>query len=213
LGQIKTKKRFSKEVDERITEHLMMLYWTGKITLEDEILKQFYATASEDLRYMALDFVGRTFRKNEGEIPSAIIERVQRLWENRLAVIKNSHVVASKELNGFGWWFTSGIFPEKWSMENLLEALKLAEKMYPDTQVIESLESFVPTMPEQVIEAISLLVDGDKEGWRVLHSKETIRKIIEEINKTHNQQAKEKAKELANKLITKGFVDDYKDLV
>ena len=213
LGKIKTQKRFSTDVDEQLVEHLMILYWTGKITLEDEILKQFYTIAPEDLKYAALDFIGRTFHGTTEKIPLEILERLQKLWENRLAVVKSSHIMSSKELNGFGWWFTANIFPEKWAMEQLIEALKLSEKLYPDVEVVEKLATLASTMPEQVIDAIILIVDGDKEGWRVMSSKETIRKVVEEIKKTNNQQAIGKIGELVSKLILKGYTEDYKNLL
>lgn len=213
LGKIKTRKHFSTDADDQLVEHLMMLYWTGKITLADEVLKKFYAVAPEELRYAAIDFIGRTFHRAENKPKKEVIERLQKLWENRLAAVKASHIATSKELNGFGWWFTSEIFPDAWAMKQLIEALKLSEKLYPDREVVEKLLNFIPTKPEQVAEAVILLVDGDKEGWRVLSSKETIREIIEKIKHTSNHQAKEKARVLINKLIAKGYVDDYKDLL
>lgn len=214
LGNIKHNRKYSTDVDHQFEQHLMTLYWSGKIKLEDKLLTQFYSVASEDLCYSALDFVGRTFHNaKEPPIPTEFIPRLQTLWENRLKAVKKSGVTTSKELNAFGWWFDSGIFPEEWAILNLIEALKLAEKIYPDTEVVEKLVTYVPKMPEQVIEAIDLMVESDTEGWRMLSSKETIHQIIEAIKQTNHQIAIEKAKELVNRLIAKGYVQEYKDLV
>src|SRR5258708_1527416 len=74
LGKIKTKKRYSTDVDHRFIEHLMTLYWSGRIKMEDEVLKQFYTVASEDQCYIALDFVGRVFdNAKEPPVPPEFI--------------------------------------------------------------------------------------------------------------------------------------------
>ena len=214
LGNIKHNRKYSTDVDHQFEQHLMTLYWSGKIKLEDDLLTQFYTVASDDLRYSALDFVGRTFHNaKEPPVPAEFIPRLQALWENRLEAVKKSGVTSSKELSAFGWWFDSGIFPEEWAILNLIEALKLAEKIYPDTEIIERLVAYVPKRPEQVVETINLMVESDTEGWRVLSSKEVIRQIIEAIKQTNNRIAIEKAGELVNKLIAKGYADDFKDLL
>ncbi len=214
LGKIKTKKRYSTDVDQRFIEHLMTLYWSGKITLGDEVLKRFYNVAPEDLCYKALDYVGRIFdHSKEESIPPEFVPRLQALWEFRLAAVKASHVRSSKELNAFGWWFVSGIFPEEWAITQLIEALKLASKIYPDIEVAEKLIAYIPKTPEGVVEAVDLMIENDTDGWGVIHSKETIRQIIEAIKQTHNDSAIRKASELVNKLVAKGFIDEYKDLI
>src|SRR4029077_19785103 len=63
----------------QLAEHLMQLYWSGRIPLSGAgLLDLFYSKASVDLRAYALEFVGRALSNTEGPVDAAIIDRMKR---------------------------------------------------------------------------------------------------------------------------------------
>ena len=73
----------------RLTEHLMQLYWRGKLALDEDegLLQRFYANAGDTLRGYAIEFIGRSLLNTDGEISTEIVARLQALWEYRLAAV------------------------------------------------------------------------------------------------------------------------------
>jgi hypothetical protein len=157
--------------EESLAMHLMSLYQRGRIALDDpeSLLARFYAKATDPLCGYALEVVGRGLGEWPAEIPTEILERLQALWTQRLAVARASTSPTSHaiELAAFGWWFASTKFDDVWAMTQLTETLTLVGKVQLDQLVIQYLATLAPSMSFQTVECVRLLCEGDKEGWRI----------------------------------------------
>jgi hypothetical protein len=53
-------------------------------------------------------------------------------------------------------------------LDNFFETLRLTNKIDADHKIIEHLEAFTEIYPKEVIECITLMLEGEKEGWGLL---------------------------------------------
>ncbi|HEY9795044.1 MAG TPA: hypothetical protein V6D30_05325, partial [Leptolyngbyaceae cyanobacterium] len=76
-----TEKQQLAKPDERLAQHLMTLYWRGKLNLDnlEGLLTRFYAKAPDALRGYALEFVGRSLRNTKEAIEPQILNQLQLL--------------------------------------------------------------------------------------------------------------------------------------
>ena len=171
------KTRLGLESDKRLAEHLMVLYWRGKIGLHDELLEKFWEKADDDLCGYAIEFIGVSLKRATGGIRRDILERLKQLWESRLETVRSSGETDGKlkQIIAFGWWFVSGKFDDEWALEQLREALNVAKWVEPDYRVIERLVDFTQSMPKLVIECLAAIVREDRKGWIVITEKDNIR--------------------------------------
>ncbi len=214
LGKVDKKRRRFTDKDERLIEHIFILYWRGKIELSDDLLVSFWNSANPELRGYALNFVGRSLQSDKEPNPPDILERLKKLWESRVAAAENSSdkTIFNEEMAAFGWWFSSAKFDEGWSAQQYLKALKMSSKIRSDHFVAERLKELVKTFPEETIKILSPLALSDEPGWMVFGNREEIASILTTALKSGNSVAVKEATELINRLVSKGY-KDFTDLL
>lgn len=199
-----------------LAEHLMVFYWQGKLPLDDAtgLLTRFHEKATDALRGEALEFVGRSLGRPDEALPEEISVRLKKLWEKRLATITASGIPADHtgELAAFGWWFVSRKFDDAWTMSQLLGVLSLVQKAEPDHLVVERLVALAATMPLEAVQCLTMMVQGDNEGWNVGGWRDDSRKILATAIGSGNSSAAQAAIDLVNRLAARGM-PDYKDLL
>lgn len=202
--------------DRRLAEHLMTLYWRGKLSLDepDGLLMRFYAKASDSLCSHALAFVGRSLHRTEEEVASQILDGLKVLWERRLNVARTvtpptSHTA---ELAAFGSWFVSAKFDDAWAIVQLEEALKLAVSVEPDHLVVERLATLAAVMPAHAVECLSLIIEADKEGWHIHGWREHMRTILSSVLQSTDNTARQAAVDLVHRLGARGHLG-FRNLV
>ena len=77
--------------EQRLVDHLLMMYLRGRLTLEDDqsLLSKFYSKATPRLRARAITFVGHVVHDSQQTLEEPILHRIRILWETRLAACKN----------------------------------------------------------------------------------------------------------------------------
>lgn len=214
LGEVTGGRRRLADADEQLVEHLMIFYWRGKLD-EDEpngLLRQLWSRASDKLRGHALSFVGRALHETKDAIPVKVLQRLKKLWENRLAAAKEAPAPDSHkhELAAFGWWFVSGKFDDQWAMTHLAEGLKIAGKADPDHLVVERLAALVQRFPEEAVQCLEAVVRGDREGWSVYGWRDHGRMIL--AIALQDSKAKTAAEDLIHYLGSRGY-SEFRDLL
>jgi hypothetical protein len=210
IGANLPEQELSANRDERLAEHLMVLYWWGELSLEEHqgLIIRFYEKVSPELSAHGMEFLGRCLRDNK-ELPEDAIERLKQLWVWRLTQIttsgKSKHY--TKELSEFGGWFASGHLDLEWSMSQLTEVLKRTGKTEPDHLVIERLAVVSHQIPGQAVECLRLLIEGDKEGWLLLGQQDNVRKILSTALISADHHVREVATEFINWLAARGVRD------
>ncbi len=202
--------------DLRLAQHLMTEYWRGNLAEDDPdgLLAHFYAKADPKLCYWALDFVGTSLRNTQGAIPAEILQRLQKLWATRLEVVRAAgpSFPQKEELTAFGWWFASKKFPDGWSIDQVLEVLRIAGSIEPDHLVVERLAELSALMTAKAVECLALIVEGDKDGWAVLSWREHARNLLGGAIHSADQTARMRAINLVHYLGARGY-SEFRDLI
>lgn len=210
LGVAKEEKRLIGDPVKRLAEHLMILYWSGSIDINDPILQKFWSNASKQLKAYALSFVGRNLDK----IPDQFLERLKTLWESRLATAKEATAYEdyADELAEFGWWFVSGKFDNEWALEQLIEALEISKKIENAYSVTEQLNALVDVYPTLVIQCVEKMAKGDQEDRGIYLSLEHIKEILAKCLQNPDLGVRRKAEALVHYLGSCGFLQ-FRDLI
>ncbi len=196
--------------DERLTQHLMVFYWRGKLALDDELIVEFWNTADAKSRQFALDFIGRSLLSDNSVLPVEAQTQLKALWDQRLTVAETAadKVEYAGEMSAFGWWFASGDFDDLWSCEQYLRALEIGEpRTNADHYIAKRLVELVKTFPVAVIKILGKLTLGDRHTWLVFGNKDAVNSIISTALESPEEEAKTEAKELISRLMANGHVE------
>jgi hypothetical protein len=173
-----------------------------------------YAKAHPKLRYWALEFVGTSLRETQGAVPSEVLERLQKLWATRLQAVRAAGPSSpqKEEITAFGWWFASKKFPDSWSLDQVLEVLRLAGSIEPDHSVVERLAELSASEPAKAVECLELIIEGDKNGWAVLSWLDHARNLLAQAINSGDQSARTRAVDLVHHLGARGY-PQFHDLI
>ncbi len=202
--------------DLRLAEHLMLQYGRGKLPLVDPegLIPKFYKKASDSLCAHAMVYIGRGLKNETKTFSSEVLDRLKRLWEWRLSVIKADEDPQShaNELISFGWWFASGIFDDSWALEQLTDAFNIARRTNSNHFLIERLAAVAPRMPSEVVRCLFFMIEYDEEDFVAQTWAEQVRKIIESVINSNDKQARESAIDLVHRLGRRGHFR-FRDLL
>lgn len=211
IGLAIADRRHHGDPDEHLAEHLMVFYWRGKLGLDEQggLLQRFYEKASDTLRAHVLEFIGRSLRNTEGAVDAGVLERLRSLWVMRLGIARCSPSpgMHAAELAAFGWWCISGKFEDSWAVEQLSVALSLTRKIDADWLVLERLATLAEAMPKEAVRCVSLMIDGDLQGWEIHGWRDQLRAILSTVIQSADTIAKQSAVEVINRLGAKGFLE------
>jgi len=197
--------------NESLTDHLMILYWSGRLNLDDATMKEFYDRASEELRAHALEFIGRAL-KNANGVPFDQIQRLKSLWEKRLATNTEQRKNKSpKELAQFAVWFWSEKFDDEWALTQLIASIKASEDIEPEFFVLDRLARTSANMPLQSLIALDLLIRAAHKKPHYFYPLDKTRAIIENGIRSADPATQTKAREVANLLLSLRYFE-FRDL-
>ena len=195
--------------DECLSQHLMTLYWQGKLDLDEpgSLLARFFELACDELRGYALEFVGRSLCNTQDAIDPQILNRLQVLWDQRLEAARSSTEPSSyaTELAAFSWWFSSTKFDDSWAIAQLKQVLELVGKVDPDFLVVERLAALADAMPEPAVECLELILKKDNKGWGIYGWRDEAKTILVTAIKGSNDTARQTAEALIHHLGERGY--------
>jgi hypothetical protein len=208
VGETLSKWRYlGADPKERLAEHLLTLYWHGKLDIGNPILARFYEQAPAALRRHSLSFIGRSLLSTEEEIPATVLERLKRLWEWRLDTTTSAASSNTEELTSFGWWFASGRFGSDWELKQLSSVLQSAGHTEADHQVINRLKDLAPQSPELTVDCLALMFASKNASLIFLAWREQAHEILDTAIRSRNPKAHEKAVILINRLTALGHTE------
>jgi hypothetical protein len=198
-----------------LVQHLSLHYWYGQIDLSNgSIMKKMLDTAHTKHLSEVINFIGfRLYKADENklEVTAKELKRLSDLWEY---VVKLAKKDSSKKeaLEEFGTWFASGKFNDDWSLDQLLEALRIAGSVNLDFAVLERLEKLVATRPAKAVSIIDAMVDGaTRDRWAIGTWRDNAVSILKAAYNSDNTTTKQAAMTLANKLVNKGY-EEYRSV-
>ncbi|MDY7107911.1 MAG: hypothetical protein SYC29_04665 [Planctomycetota bacterium] len=193
---------------DHLGEHLMVLYGRGDVDLEsdDKIIQRLLTKTIEPVRTHAIEFVGRSLRQQQDKVPPAAIERFKKLWEWHWKAIGKQDAEKDPTAATFGYWFSSGAFDAKWSLQNLEAFVEVVRKPEPDDRIVEQLVKFADADPALAVSILGRLVEGDDEGWRVIGWRKNAREVLE-TGMNAGGAAAAQAEDIINQLGRRGMLE------
>jgi hypothetical protein len=107
-------------------------------------------------------------------------------------------------------WFVSGAFDDEWAIDELVEILPIGGKVDAHDRVIAKLSALPKTMALKAVTAACLVVEGDRDGWLVLTSKDAISTII--TNARNSTDARAAAGAFVGVLSARGY-PEFRELL
>lgn len=200
--------------DERLACHLMSFYWRGRYPLEEDqgLIHQFFSIASDRIRAEAIEFIGRSLAKIQGPIDSTVLDRIEHLLARRFQYTSLDPDANQAELKAFGWCFGSGKFDRGLAITRLRDVLRLTRRINPDFLVLESLPQYVPDFPNEVLECISLLIEGQRSHVEVVSWEEDLRRVLSQTQGHQLLIVRRATNRIIEQLGRLGYVE-YRDLL
>ena len=187
--------------DQALGNHLVSLYWSGEIGLEDGLLADLLAVADEELRHSLLETVGRGLVPDGLLLEEPVLERLLALWDSRVAAARTN---PSGELSAFGWWFCSSQIPLDVRLQGLRDALDLSGHAEPAHQVVECLAALSFEHPRDAAELLGDMAVSENEGWRFTLWDESAAQIIKTAVASGEPEAVRLANEAASRAAARG---------
>ncbi len=187
--------------DQALGNHLVSLYWSGEIGLEDGLLADLLAVADEELRHALLEAVGRGLAPEGPPLEEPVLERLLALWDSRVAAARTN---PSGELSAFGWWFCSSKIPLDVRLQGLRDALDLSGHAEPAHQVVECLAALSSEHPRDAAELLGAMAVSEDEGWRFTLWDESAAQIIKTAVASGDPEAVRLANEAASRAAARG---------
>ena len=189
--------------DHALANHLMNLYWSGELTLDKGLLAEFFNTADDETRRLALESVGRGLAQDGPPLEPAVLNRLVALWDRR---VQAAQTRSSMELSAYGWWFCSTRLPAERRFDGLRNALTLAGAAEPAHMVIEQLATLATDHPRPAAELLAAMVDHETDGWRFSLWDESAATIIRTGLASPDQDARRAAQEAASRAAARGHL-------
>jgi hypothetical protein len=214
INVVSDRRKYLGDPAEHLADHLMSFFWRGKIDInvQNNLIDYLYEKASVKIRRHSFAFIGRSLCGPKKPIPPTIIGKLKTLWERRLAIVRSGPPETTEELIDFGWWFASGSFEDSWSIPQLKETLRLAGQAEPDHMVMERLTKVAGKLPLDAVECLGMIVEGDKEGWRIHGWIDEARNLLITALKSSDDRAKQAATDLIHRMGARGHLQ-FRDLL
>jgi hypothetical protein len=212
IGTATPERQNRSRANERLTEHLLILYWRGVLKLgeSDLLLERFFAKAPAYNQQAFMRQIGWRLRYGKFEVDTDLLERLQKLWEWRISEVRNALPTDSQssDLKWFRWWFASRKFNSNWAIAQLMEVLRLAKQIDFDKDVLHHLVTLASSMPLATVECLGLMADsiqGDK--WFLSSDQDYSRAILSTALQSGDEETRKAAKELINRLLARNYAD------
>ena len=204
--------------DEGLVHHLCAYYWWGMIPLPNQevhdgtLLAHFYQKAPSTLREYLLDYIGRSMRTTQGEVPEDIKERFRQLIEWRLeslSVLTQTQPDEVSELHGYFHWFDANKLAAEWSLKTLMRVLELTSKpdRGDDFLILRPLADYTDQFPEMAIECLHRLEFTESRTPRWWGYEKELKKILRKGFSSTSQKAQEQAAEVQDSLLRAGWLE------
>ena len=166
--------------DARLGHHLISRYWSGEITFDsgDQFIDHFYQRVSTAVHEQMTQYIGWNLLKPELDTDQAVLLRLTRLWDERLAAASPS--ADRGELVRFGEWFASGRFDDDWSLRQLARVITLTSDVKPDILVLRRLAEIAPARTQLCLDIVNDWVKRlPDDAWLLSAREEYLRRILQ----------------------------------
>jgi tetratricopeptide (TPR) repeat protein len=200
----------SETPEERLAEHVMVLYWRGRADLAaGGLLDSFYRHAPDALRGHAMEFLGRSLRETPA-VDGTVLRRLRSLWDSRLG--SGDSTGSAKELGAFGWWFSAEVLAEDWRLAQAEAVLKQGIRLEPNFAVFATIASLAPERPGPTARVLRMMLAQEKDDWGIDAHRDEIKSALARILAGTDDEARQLAVDTAHWLGSLGY-RDFRPLV
>lgn len=187
-----------------LAEHLAFFVVRGVLSIDHELVRNFFVHGGSDLHGYVHGFLGHEFSREEPL--SEVMERGMALWEARLKVMRSDPAANIAELKSFGAWFEVGGADPAWRLRQLLEVLRLTGGRIDNRwRVLETLEALADSFRSEALTAVRLLSKPTDETWEILTGRDNIKGILT-IGLSH-EGTRGEAESLVHELGARGYTE------
>jgi len=200
-------------IDQKLARHLVAFVLRGRLNPTDDggLFATFWSKAGSALRAGAVDSVARAFRADKGSIPPEVVARAVALWDH-IKGLASAENAEPSELAGFGSWFSSGRFEDKWALRELELVLNRSKKVEDIHHVVERLASLSAAHQEATLRCLALIATEGDVGWRMLAWDASVTQILQNALSSGIPTLVDEAKALVNQLLSMGY-QQYRSLL
>ena len=209
------KKHRHKDPERRMCDHLMTFYFRGLLDLDETggLLGYFFSNAPDELRGYALESTGRILLERKIiQDTDEFTKRMQHLWESRFSIIKKQKSAKDFkcELGSFAWWFASGKFGVKWSLQTLIEVLleySNIDSIFEHQDIIVKRLAELSEDTDNVDNTLKCLEEISRmkgKGWEIYTWEDDAKVILNNALDNQDNEIQKRAKDLINYFGTLG---------
>ena len=154
------------DLDRTLASHLMQYYAHGSIELDDPLLAQFFESASVKLRDQALVISAGVWHKSQPFI-TEIQTRFMRLWESRMSLLNAGSKDDANRTCDFGWWMSSGKFPEEWAIRQAMPILGFLDTSSRFRRCRSAKPALNSKYQYEAVRVVHVLFEDDQDGWAI----------------------------------------------
>ena len=119
-----------------------------------------------------------------------------KLWERRLGTVRHKPGAHQQELAAFGWWFATGLFEQRWAIEQLRQVTDLTGGRVDATHmVVAKLAEAARSAPATAVEILARIMEGDR-GRTIVGWRDQGRNVLSAVIESSDEQAREAAMRL-----------------
>ncbi len=190
------------QADAKLGEHLVTFYWRG--CLQSGLLDRWFELADDECAAKIMDFLGRSLNNTEDDIDTAVLQRIQQLWDSRLAAITSAPEAHPNEAEAFAYTFASAKFDDDWSLAGLDITLRHGASELSGIPVMDRLAEIAAAKPAEATRYTLKMLEGitnywDHESWR-----DQVRDILTATSGTINSETVENRKAIVDYYVKRG---------
>lgn len=194
--------RQRESVDVKLGEHLVTLFWRGEF--DRGLLEGFFERADDELAAGVLDFVGRALRNTPGDLSTPIRQRMEELFEWRLAVGEAAPEKHQHELRSFGVWFSSGKLEDAWALEMLQKVVGLVGAPTFGHSVVDGLVDVARRDPVAAVDLLAGMLARPENEWDDFAWRDSVEEVLRIAHESEDPGAVPSMREIVDRYVRRG---------
>lgn len=150
------------ELSRRLAQHCAMLYLSGSLPLDSQLLRDFFHRAAGDVRGAFHWSYLRAIADNADKVLAPHWMRLRSLWDARIEAPRRTD--SQKELHWFGWFLNLLPDSTEWALRHLLDIVTRGIDTGHDRDVLTRLATSAHAYPADAFACVRALADADTEG-------------------------------------------------
>jgi hypothetical protein len=202
LEQNLYQKDLERGAENRISQHIAILYARKKIELEDKIISRIFDQYHIIEASKMIQYIGNVV--SDKELSDTIITKFQKLWDWYIENTENHH---PQILESFSYWYATGKFDNKWAIDNFTQILLKNPKItfyffHVEEQLIKDITNFT-----KEISSIAATILLEQNHW-VDNLQDFAKQYFKYLEENGTDSEKRIAIDLKNKFCGKYHLDE-----